>query len=239
MIPDKYSESWDSFLTEERKQLLFEIEKQIGSDFTPANQNVLRFLKNDLYQMKICIVGQDPYFSTSKDELVANGRSFQPSDLVSWSQKYKQVSLKNMVRLIHKTYYEINNYQDIRKYSEIVKEMEQGDFLMKPPVEWFDSLEKQGVLFLNRYLTTKVGKPNAHRKIWEEFGAELLSYIDEKRPDMVWFLWGNEAILCEERIKKGIVYKSRHPMMCSEKYADDFLKADCFKNTKHLINWLG
>ena len=79
MIPDKYSESWDLFLTEERKQLLFEIEKQIGIDYTPADHNVLRFLKNDLSQMKICIVGQDPYFSISKEELVANGRSFQPS----------------------------------------------------------------------------------------------------------------------------------------------------------------
>ena len=28
-------------------------------------------------------------------------------------------------------------------------------------------------------------------------------------------------------------------MMCSEKYEDDFLKSDCFKDTMNIINWLG
>ena len=32
---------------------------------------------------------------------------------------------------------------------------------------------------------------------------------------------------------------SRHPMLCSSKYDDDFLKSDCFIKTNHIIKWLG
>jgi uracil-DNA glycosylase len=103
----------------------------------------------------------------------------------------------------------------------------------------FESCEKQGVLLLNVYLTCEIGRPNSHRQIWEELTTELLTYISTKRPNLKWFLWGNEAISKKQHIRNGVIFSSRHPMLCSSKYQDDFLKSTCFTDTMNIINWLG
>lgn len=227
--------SWDEFLTEDVRNQLDTIMNQIGEDFTPKKEWILRFMNEDLNEKKVIWVGQDPYFQPG----VANGRSFQPNDLEDWSQPFRQVSLKNIIRLIHVSYQEEQSYSNIKGYKEIVKEIRDGQFLIKQPKEWFDSLEQQGVLFLNTSLTCQVGNPNSHKKIWDSFSKQLIQFISVKRPDMVWFLWGRESIALNEYIKNGVRYESRHPMMCSPKYEDDFLKSDCFLKTKELIDWLG
>lgn len=239
LLNEQRSSTWDELLDIDAIHALERIEIEIGNNYTPELKNVLRFMNNDLNKIKICIVGQDPYFSLDGGNLVAIGRAFQPNNLVDWTQKYKQVSLKNMVRLIHKTYSGIVEYEEIKKYKEIVLEIQQSKFKIKPPKEWFESMEEQGVLFLNRYLTTEIGVANAHRKIWDDFMGKVLKYIDRKRPDMIWFLWGTEAAQCSGLLNNGLHYKSRHPMMCSIQYEDDFLKAECFKKTMDLVNWLG
>ncbi|HBD63006.1 MAG TPA: uracil-DNA glycosylase, partial [Clostridiales bacterium] len=63
--------------------------------------------------------------------------------------------------------------------------------------------------------------------------------ISEKNRDIKWFLWGRQAEEKSQFIKHGKFYISRHPMMCSEKYDDDFLRNNCFKDTMDIINWLG
>ncbi|BBF42038.1 uracil-DNA glycosylase, family 1 [Lachnospiraceae bacterium KM106-2] len=231
----KYDASWAEFLTVERLDMLKKIEEQIGADYTPKKENILRFLKQDLNEKKVIWLGQDPYFQPE----VANGRSFQPDSLNRWDDKFKQVSLKNIIRLVHKSYFKFEHYEEIASYKEIVKQISTGEFPIKQPKEWFDSLERQGVLFLNTSFTCTVNEPNSHKDIWKEFSRELLAYIDEKRPDMIWFLWGKEAIKNVEFLKNGVRYESRHPMMCSSKYDDDFLKSKCFLNTFDRINWLG
>ena len=118
-------------------------------------------------------------------------------------------------------------------------EIDNGNFSILPPNELFESLENQGVLFLNTYLTCKIGKAKSHRLIWEDFSVKLFEYISSRRPDLYWFLWGTEAQSQKQHIVKGTVCECRHPMMCSKKYNDDFLKSNCIKDTMHLINWLG
>ncbi len=238
LLSKNYSDTWDELISGKSSEL-YEIEKSLGKNYTPSIEKIMRFLNNDLNNIKVCIVGQDPYYSIDNNELVACGRAFQPSNLVNWSQPFRQVSLKNIIRLLYKSYMNIEGYEDIASYKNIVSEIAEGKFPIKQPREWFDSLEKQGVLFLNRYLTTEIGKPNAHRSIWDEFMKDVFRFIDEKRPDLVWFLWGSEAQQSLELIKNGLIYKCRHPMMCSDKYEDDFLKSECFKDTKNIINWLG
>lgn len=227
--------SWDRFLTQEMVKELENIEKATKEDYTPEADKVLRFMNLDLHEMKVVILGQDPY----KPLGVATGRSFEPADLESWQDKFRQVSLKNIVRLIYKSVNGIKEYDKIPSYKEITSEIASGEFEIKEPREWFDSLENQGVLFLNTTLTCKVGVSNSHKKLWENFSKELITYISTENKDLYWFLWGREAISNKEFIKNGKIYTSNHPMMCSEKYEDDFLKGNCFKDTKDIINWLG
>ncbi len=235
MLPDKISSSWNPFLTDEILSMLRIIEEKIGSNYTPDRNRILRLLTWDLNRAKVCIIGQDVYFQPG----VATGRSFEVGGLKSWDQPFRQVSLKNIVRLIHKTYRGITRYEDICKFSDILTEIKDNTFPILPPAKLFDSLEAQGVLFLNTYLTCELNRPNSHRHIWEEFAKKLFGYISTQRPDLHWFLWGNEAISKAEYIQKGVLSCSRHPMLCSEKYPDDFLKSSCFKDTMDVINWLG
>ncbi|MDF2678629.1 MAG: uracil-DNA glycosylase [Bacillota bacterium] len=235
LIPNNYHSSWEKFLTDEIKTELNKIEIKIGLNTNPEHDNVLRFLKCDLKNIKAAILGQDPYPEKGR----ATGRAFEVGDLNSWNNKFRQVSLKNIVRLIYKSYNNIEDYNRIKKFSEIQEEIKNKTFKILPPNEIFKSWTNQGVLLLNAYLTVEPGITGSHIKIWESFSVELLNYISTENKNINWFLWGKQAEDKKQYIKYGNFYISRHPMMCSEKYEDDFLKNNCFKETMNIINWLG
>jgi uracil-DNA glycosylase len=50
---------------------------------------------------------------------------------------------------------------------------------------------------------------------------------------------GKNAQESKPFILNGRFYECRHPMMCSESYADDFLKSTCLKETMSIIDWKG
>lgn len=236
LLPTKIHSSWKSFITEEILKDLADIENQLNDNYNPTNKvNILRFLNLDINFIKIVWLGQDVY----PEKGVATGRAFEVGTLDSWLDKFRQVSLKNIIRLIHKEYNSIIDYKDIKKFSEIQIEIQNKKFNVKGPKDLFNSLEQQGVMFLNTSFTCEVGKPNSHKLIWHDFSIKVMEYISEKNPNIIWFLWGKEAISNKEHIKQGRFFESRHPMMCSDKYEGDFLKFEGFKETKHIINWLG
>lgn len=235
IIPKDYHLSWESFLTNDIINKLHAIEDKIGNNINPDKNNVLLFLKSNLYDVKVVILGQDPYPEKGR----ATGRAFEVGDLHSWNDKFRQVSLKNIVRLIYKNYNNIEDYNEIKKFSEIQKYIKDGSFNILPPDEIFKSWEKQGVLLLNTYFTVEAGITGSHISIWEPFSIELLEYISSYNKNISWFLWGKQAEDKRKYIKNGNLYISRHPMMCSNKYEDDFLKSNCFKDTMNEVNWLG
>ena len=235
LIPIDAHPSWNNFLTDSIILELETIERKIGSNINPAPENVLRFMKCNLYDIKVVILGQDPYPETGR----ATGRAFEVGDLTSWNQKFRQVSLKNIIRLIYKNYNGISEYSDIKKFSEIQIEIKEGKFSILPPHKIFKSWEKQGVLLLNTYLSVEAGITGSHISIWQKFSEELLKFISDENRNISWFLWGRMAEEKKQFIKYGKYYISRHPMMCSELYEDDFLRSDCFKDTMDIINWKG
>ncbi|HQK52977.1 MAG TPA: uracil-DNA glycosylase [Sedimentibacter sp.] len=235
LIPIDAHPSWNNFLTDSIILELETIERKIGNNINPAPENVLRFMICNLYDIKVVILGQDPYPETGR----ATGRAFEVGDLTSWNQKFRQVSLKNIIRLIYKNYNGISEYSDIKKFSEIQKEIKEGKFSILPPHKIFKSWEKQGVLLLNTYLSVEAGITGSHISIWQKFSEELLKFISEENRNISWFLWGRMAEEKKQFIKYGKYYISRHPMMCSELYEDDFLRSDCFKDTMDIINWKG
>lgn len=235
LLPRNISSSWEDFLTEDIIKRLEEIENKIGTNYTPSKEKIMRFLTTDLNKALVCIVGQDVYYQP----WVATGRSFEVGGLTSWNSMFRQVSLKNIVRSIHRSYRGIEKYEDIKKYKDILKEINDGSFPILAPNKLFQSLEEQGVLFLNSYLTCEINKANSHRYIWEGFSIQLFRYISREKPELKWFLWGNEAIAKKQYIPDGVFFESRHPMLCSSKFEDDFLKSNCFKDTMNVINWLG
>ena len=235
LLPDYVHSSWKPFLTKEILEKLDGIERKIGVNYNPDRPEViLRFLTTDLLKVKVIWLGQDVYPMKG----AATGRAFEVGGLADWAKPFRQVSLKNILRLVHKQYNGIERYEDIKPFSEVKKEIASGRFPVPDPPEWFDSLERQGVLFLNTSFTCEPGKPNSHKHIWNEFSREVLGYISAVRPDCIWFLWGKEAIAMKAFIPEGEFFESRHPMMCSGKYPDDFLKFTGFERTSQMIKWI-
>ncbi|MGE0088908.1 MAG: uracil-DNA glycosylase [Bacteroidales bacterium] len=226
--------SWNSFLTPDIIKLLSTIEREIGSsNYTPPSPRVLNFLSVPLEHVKIIILGQDPY----PQQGVATGRAFEVGTLKSWNQPFNNISLKNIVRAI---YYAYKN--EYLKFSEIKKLM--GSSLqIKNPDELFVEWEKQGVLLLNTSFTCETGKSNSHEKYWGPFTLKLLHNISENHPNIIWFLWGNNAKEIVSGLNLKHKFETMHPMMCYNAPGrdDDFLfgKTNPFAETKNIINWLG
>ena len=101
LLPDYVHSSWKPFLTEEILDKLDEIGRKIGTDYNPDGEGViLRFLTTDLHKAKVIWLGQDVYPMKG----VATGRSFEVGGLTDWTRPFRQVSLKNILRLLHKQY---------------------------------------------------------------------------------------------------------------------------------------
>jgi len=236
LIPINVHASWEAFLADPWvNRYLEEAEERLGDAINPRKENILRFLTTDLNTRKVVLLGQDPY----PQQGVATGRAFEVGGLKSWHQPFRQVSLKNMLRLIYITYHPVAHYKSIPTFGRVLMEMDAGSFQILPPDRLFASWEEQGVLLLNTWLSVEVSRPGSHGALWQPFSERLLTYISVQRPDLCWFLWGKNAQENKPFIKNGRFYECRHPMMCSESYADDFLKSTCLKETMSIIDWKG
>lgn len=226
--------SWQEFLSDYRQEQLASIHRLAGEGCNPAPSHVLRFLETDLNRLQVVILGQDPYPQPG----VATGRAFEVGGLTSWTTAFPQTSLRNILRLLYKTSQQIEEYGQIPKLTTIRDRIQTGAWRILSPDQLFASWEEQGVLLLNTCLTVN-GIPMEHKPLWLEFTRELLQYVSWRRDNLCWFLWGKSAQEFLPWIEMGVIYPSRHPMMCSPKYEDDFLRAECFQETWNLINWLG
>jgi len=230
MIPDN---NWD-FINKEKNKELLKIYDAIKNDgFFPHEDNVLRFLKMDFNNIKYVIMGMEPYPSSYTVNNIlfpeATGRSFEVSSMINktWQDKFKQSSLRNILKTI---YY--NEEGVIIPLDSIRKKIANKEFIIAAPSEWFNSLEKQGVLFLNATLTVKPGVVASQTIYWKSFMQDLIIHINEKS-DAKWFLWGNDAknaVLPYVDEKKCII--TCHPRLAQ------FVDENCFQYAKD-IDWKG
>jgi len=109
---------------------------------------------------------------------------------------------------------------------------------------------KQGVLLLNMYLTTELGKSEAH-PFWSKYTTEVIKLLLEKNPKIVLMLWGKKAqeILNAIPQEKYNILTWGHPSPLSSfnasgnpksfEYCDNFIKTNeiLTKNNNKPINW--
>lgn len=194
---------WDTVLSHEFKkssfkelQFFLKDERREHSIY-PQKEAVFNALKITSFKnTKVIILGQDPYHGEGQ----AHGLSFSVEDK---SLKIPP-SLKN-----------------------IYKELESD--LHIPPADHANltSWAKQGVLLLNSVLTVRQGEPASHRKKgWEEFTDYIINELSEKKENLVFILWGNDAKKKGALInkEKHLVLESAHPSPFSVKN---------FKGNKH------
>jgi uracil-DNA glycosylase len=235
LVPADINSSWTPFFEKLDSSLLDEIETVILSDAantTPDMDRVLHFLRTDLTRVKVVILGQDPY----PQKGVATGRAFEVGPLKSWTNPFRNTSLRNIVRALYAAH-----CGDTKTFNEIKKEMNSpGSFNLLPPGELFVHWEKQGVLLLNTSFSCKIGAPGSHSDLWRSFTNKLLMYINSVRPDAIWFLWGNHAREAVGSVRPKNCLITTHPMICQNR-PNDFLfgEKNVFFETRELIDWIG
>lgn len=112
----------------------------------------------------------------------------------------------------------------------IFKEIKEVQGFVKTD-ETLEHWTNQGVLMLNRSLTTIEWNSNAHKDIWSKLTLELIAYLDDSiKP--IFVLWGNDAIALERVIKHSEIIKDAHPSPLSVSRR----KKNTFKKLKH-ISW--
>ncbi|MEU3095710.1 uracil-DNA glycosylase [Streptomyces sp. NPDC006967] len=152
-----------------------------GRTYLPAGPHVLRAFQQPFDDVRVLIVGQDPYPTPG----MAIGLSFAVAPEV----RSLPGSLENIFR-------EMNSDLGLPRPSN-------GDL-----TPWTE----QGVLLLNRALTTAPRKPAAHRgKGWEEVTEQAIRALAERGKPLVSILWGRDARNCRPLLGSLPAVESAHP----------------------------
>ncbi|MEU0525024.1 uracil-DNA glycosylase [Streptomyces niveus] len=152
-----------------------------GRTYLPAGPNVLRAFQQPFDEVRVLIVGQDPYPTPGH----AVGLSFSVAPEV----RPVPGSLDNIFREMH---------ADIG-----APRPSNGDL-----TPW----TRQGVLLLNRALTTAPRKPAAHRgKGWEEVTEQAIRALVARNKPLVSILWGRDARNLRPLLGQLPAIESSHP----------------------------
>ncbi|MFC9647013.1 uracil-DNA glycosylase [Streptomyces sp. NPDC056937] len=152
-----------------------------GRTYLPAGPNVLRAFQQPFDEVRVLIVGQDPYPTPGH----AVGLSFSVAPEV----RPLPGSLENIFREAH---------TDLG--------------LPRPSNGDLTPWTRQGVLLLNRALTTAPRKPAAHRgKGWEEVTEQAIRALVARGKPMVSILWGRDARNCRPLLGDYPAVESAHP----------------------------
>ncbi|RRD39544.1 uracil-DNA glycosylase [Leptotrichia sp. OH3620_COT-345] len=199
-------------------------------NYIPKEENIFKIFSDSLYSRKVCLIGKEIYFQYSE-----SSENDSEKEKSSWDDPEISTSLKNILKLIYKTY--MGKSIDINNIKEKILS---GNFKIFSPDKLIKSWKEQGVLFLSRALTVIDGKSGEYSKFWIPFIKELCRYISLHNKDMVYFLWGKDTEIFEKDIISGEIIKHGSPAVSgnigNEK---DFLNSKCFEKTKKIINWTG
>ncbi|MFI1102837.1 uracil-DNA glycosylase [Streptomyces melanogenes] len=152
-----------------------------GRTYLPAGQHVLRAFQQPFQDVRVLIVGQDPYPTPGH----AVGLSFSVAPEV----RPLPGSLENIFRELH---------TDLG--------------LPRPSNGDLTPWTRQGVLLLNRALTTAPRKPAAHRgKGWEEVTEQAIRALTARGTPLVSVLWGRDARNLRPLLGELPAIESAHP----------------------------
>ncbi|MQS09475.1 uracil-DNA glycosylase [Streptomyces alkaliphilus] len=152
-----------------------------GRTYLPAGENVLRAFQQPFDEVRVLIMGQDPYPTPG----MPIGLSFAVSPTV----RRLPGSLENIFR-------ELGEDVGVPRPSN-------GDL-----TPW----TAQGVLLLNRALTTAPGRPGAHRgKGWEKVTEQAIRALAARGGPLVAILWGRDARNLRPLLGPIPAVESAHP----------------------------
>lgn len=170
--------TWRSELSDQRENLE-RIERELeNANYIPKRSAIFRSLEVAPSDVRVVIVGQDPY----PNPMHAMGLAFS----VPAGTEPLPASLKNIFK-------ELESDVGVHNHS--------GDL-----TPWVN----QGVLLINRVLTTVSGLSMAHQGIgWESFSERVIEIASRNKP--VAILWGSKAQELSKYFDPARTISSAHP----------------------------
>lgn len=190
-----------------------------GKEIFPPKEQVLNaFSLFEPDNLKVIIIGQDPYHKTGQ----ANGFSFSVNKEINIPP-----SLKNIFKELKEDIgCELPEHGDLTKWAN------------------------QGVLLLNSTLTVYEAMPNSHRKLWEPITDTIIKRISAKIPNLVFILWGQNAInkkkvITNVELNNHLILEGGHPSPLNRHLKKNFYGQKFFsrankyliQNEKEPIEW--
>ncbi len=186
------------------------------------------FNSTPLKQLKIVIIGQDPYHNN-----VMRGGNVVP----------QAMGLSFSVPVGMNVPSSLNNiYKNLLKFKHVYQMPNHGNL---------ESWTYQGVLMINTALTVQHGYPNGQAHHWTWLTDQLIKYVSDNTTNTVFVLWGSPAYSKRMFIdqSKHLIVASSHPsgLSCHSKMGDRpaFMDQDHFslindylaKHKKDSIIW--
>jgi uracil-DNA glycosylase len=171
ILTSKINDNWKPFFNDtfEDLNIIFEELNKCEKTIYPLSSKIFRaFEYFSPQEIKLIILGQDPYINIENNKPQACGLSFS----VPKCHKKIPPSLKNI-------YKEINN-----NYPETV--------IPKHGCLKCWAKEKK-ILLLNSALTVKAGESNSHQELWSKWSDKLITFINEINDKTIFLLMGNFA----------------------------------------------
>jgi len=164
-------------------QYKFNLSKLYETQVYPPQELVFRIFDLDVKEIKIVLLGQDPYHGVGQ----ADGQSFSVS---------KETKIPPSLR---------NIFKELKlEFPERNYEFTHGNLNL-----WF---EREKIFLLNSSLTVEKGKPSSHIKYWEKFTDQVIKYISLHNDKCVFLLLGNYAKSKSEFIQnKDKIISAPHP----------------------------
>ena len=166
-------------------------EKAAGKTIYPPRSLIFNaFNHTPFEQVRVVIIGQDPYHGEKKGQAQAHGLSFSVPQGIdpppSLQNIFKEIAADLNIKISPRT----NQSGDLTPWAN------------------------QGVLLLNATLTVEQAKAGSHQnKGWEQFTDAAIAALNAQRENLVFVLWGSYAQKKGDVIdsKKHLVLKSVHP----------------------------
>jgi uracil-DNA glycosylase len=182
MFFEQMHKSWQVTLANQRP-LLERIEldlRPIFSHIAPAPELVCRAFEMPIDEVKVLLLGQDPY-PTAGD---AVGLAFAVA-----ADRVLPRSLRNIMTELAVDIPAASHLGDLSRWTQ------------------------QGVMLLNRHLTTAIGAAGSHIGLgWQEFtDAAVRALAQHHGRDLVAVLWGNQARTASTLLGAAQVVASAHP----------------------------
>lgn len=191
MTIEEYFGDWAHIIDMKEADLILRRLKTSKESFCPHLKDVFKaFRLCPLSQLRVVIIGQDPYCNYLNNKPVATGLAFANSP--DTPEASYSPSLEVLM-------------ESVIDYSVPHNRINFDTSL--------ESWEAQGVLLLNTALSCTIGKPGSHALLWQPFISYFLTRLVQCTSAVIYVLMGSSAQALEPYIAKGCnhIIKCKHP----------------------------